>query len=54
VPLIAEKMQELAKQNQELMALLRSRGEIPNPGQGLNGGEVPRNEGRKRSESKSE
>jgi hypothetical protein len=25
-------MQELAKQNQELMALLRSRGEIPSPG----------------------
>ena len=40
-------MQELAKQNQELMALLRSRGEIPSPGQGQNGEEVPRNEGRR-------
>jgi hypothetical protein len=37
-------MQELAKQNQELMALLRSRGEIPSPGQGQNGKEIPRNE----------
>uniref|UniRef100_A0A2N9HA60 RNA-directed DNA polymerase n=1 Tax=Fagus sylvatica TaxID=28930 RepID=A0A2N9HA60_FAGSY len=37
-------MQELAKQNQELMALLRSRGEIPSPGQGQNGEEIPRNE----------
>ena len=36
-------MQELAKQNQELMALLRSRGEIPSPGQGQNGEEIPRN-----------
>jgi hypothetical protein len=38
-------MQELAKQNQELMTLLRSKGEIPSPGQGQNGEEVPRNEG---------
>ena len=37
-------MQELAKQNQELMALFRSRGEIPSPGQGQNGEEVPRSE----------
>ena len=37
-------MQELAKQNQELLALLRSRGEIPSPGQGQNGEEIPRNE----------
>uniref|UniRef100_A0A2N9FAH3 Uncharacterized protein n=1 Tax=Fagus sylvatica TaxID=28930 RepID=A0A2N9FAH3_FAGSY len=37
-------MQELARQNQELMALLRSRGEIPSPGQGQNGEEIPRNE----------
>ena len=37
-------MQELTRQNQELIALLRSRGEIPNPGQGQNGGEGPRNE----------
>ena len=37
-------MQELAKQNQELMALLRSRGEIPSPGQGQNAEEIPRNE----------
>uniref|UniRef100_A0A2N9EML1 Retrotransposon gag domain-containing protein n=1 Tax=Fagus sylvatica TaxID=28930 RepID=A0A2N9EML1_FAGSY len=37
-------MQELAKQNQELMALLRSRGEIPSLGQGQNGKEIPRNE----------
>ena len=37
-------MQELAKQNQELMAFLRSRGEIPNLGQGQNGEEVPHNE----------
>uniref|UniRef100_A0A2N9I6U4 RNA-directed DNA polymerase n=1 Tax=Fagus sylvatica TaxID=28930 RepID=A0A2N9I6U4_FAGSY len=37
-------MQELAKQNQELMALLRSRGEIPSPGQGQNGEEIPHNE----------
>ena len=37
-------MQKLAKQNQELMALLRSRGEIPSPGQGQNGEEIPRNE----------
>uniref|UniRef100_A0A2N9IJZ2 Uncharacterized protein n=1 Tax=Fagus sylvatica TaxID=28930 RepID=A0A2N9IJZ2_FAGSY len=34
-------MQELAKQNQELMTLLRSKGEIPSPGQGQNGEEVP-------------
>uniref|UniRef100_A0A2N9GTA9 Reverse transcriptase domain-containing protein n=1 Tax=Fagus sylvatica TaxID=28930 RepID=A0A2N9GTA9_FAGSY len=40
-------MQELAKQNQELMALLRSRGEIPSPGQGQNGEEIPRNETRR-------
>ena len=34
-------MQELTRQNQELIALLRSRGEIqiPNPGQGQNDGE---------------
>ena len=38
-------MQELAKQNQELMALLRSRGEIPSLGQGQNGKEIPHNEG---------
>jgi hypothetical protein len=38
-------MQELAKQNQKLMAFLRSRGEIPSPGQGQKGEEVPRNEG---------
>ena len=37
-------MQKLAKQNQELVALLRSRGEIPSPGQGQNGEEIPRNE----------
>uniref|UniRef100_A0A2N9FW18 Uncharacterized protein n=1 Tax=Fagus sylvatica TaxID=28930 RepID=A0A2N9FW18_FAGSY len=37
-------MQELAKQNQELMALLRSRGEIPSPGQGQNGEEIPHHE----------
>ncbi len=37
-------IQELAKQNQELMALLRSRGEIPSPGQGQNGEEIPRHE----------
>uniref|UniRef100_A0A2N9GFI3 RNA-directed DNA polymerase n=1 Tax=Fagus sylvatica TaxID=28930 RepID=A0A2N9GFI3_FAGSY len=37
-------MQELAKQNQELMTLLRSRGEIPSPGQGQNAEEIPRNE----------
>uniref|UniRef100_A0A2N9GP36 RNase H type-1 domain-containing protein n=1 Tax=Fagus sylvatica TaxID=28930 RepID=A0A2N9GP36_FAGSY len=37
-------MQELAKQNQELMALLRSRGEIPSPGQGQNAEEIPCNE----------
>uniref|UniRef100_A0A2N9I6A6 Integrase catalytic domain-containing protein n=1 Tax=Fagus sylvatica TaxID=28930 RepID=A0A2N9I6A6_FAGSY len=40
-------MQELARQNQELMALLRSRGEIPSPGQGQNGEEIPRNETRR-------
>uniref|UniRef100_A0A2N9FHX8 RNase H type-1 domain-containing protein n=1 Tax=Fagus sylvatica TaxID=28930 RepID=A0A2N9FHX8_FAGSY len=33
-------MQELAKQNQELMALFRSRGEISSLGQGQNGEEV--------------
>uniref|UniRef100_A0A2N9GWC8 Uncharacterized protein n=1 Tax=Fagus sylvatica TaxID=28930 RepID=A0A2N9GWC8_FAGSY len=45
-------MQELAKQNQELMALLRSRGEIPSPGQGQNGEEIPRNEtGRNQSQN---
>uniref|UniRef100_A0A2N9FQA3 Integrase catalytic domain-containing protein n=1 Tax=Fagus sylvatica TaxID=28930 RepID=A0A2N9FQA3_FAGSY len=37
-------MQELAKQNQELMTLLRSRGEIPSPGQDQNAEEIPRNE----------
>uniref|UniRef100_A0A2N9ICY4 Uncharacterized protein n=1 Tax=Fagus sylvatica TaxID=28930 RepID=A0A2N9ICY4_FAGSY len=37
-------MQELARQNQELMALLRSRGEIPSPGQGQNGEEIPHHE----------
>uniref|UniRef100_A0A2N9ER72 RNA-directed DNA polymerase n=1 Tax=Fagus sylvatica TaxID=28930 RepID=A0A2N9ER72_FAGSY len=37
-------MQELAKQNQELMTLLRSRGEIPSPGQGQNAEEIPHNE----------
>ena len=36
-------MQELAKQNQELMALLRSREEIPSPGQGQNDEEILRN-----------
>uniref|UniRef100_A0A2N9F5Z7 Uncharacterized protein n=1 Tax=Fagus sylvatica TaxID=28930 RepID=A0A2N9F5Z7_FAGSY len=40
-------MQELAKQNQELMTLLRSRGEIPSPGQGQNAEEIPRNETRR-------
>ena len=35
---------ELTKQNQELISLLRSKGEIPNPGQGRNGGDDPRNE----------
>uniref|UniRef100_A0A2N9G447 Integrase catalytic domain-containing protein n=1 Tax=Fagus sylvatica TaxID=28930 RepID=A0A2N9G447_FAGSY len=45
-------MQELARQNQELMALLRSRGEIPSPGQGQNGEEIPRNEtGRNQSQN---
>uniref|UniRef100_A0A2N9I423 Retrotransposon gag domain-containing protein n=1 Tax=Fagus sylvatica TaxID=28930 RepID=A0A2N9I423_FAGSY len=45
-------MQELARQNQELMALLRSRGEIPNPDQGQNGEEIPRNEtGRNQSQN---
>ena len=29
-----KKIQELTKQNQELISLLHSRGEIPNPGQG--------------------
>jgi hypothetical protein len=39
-------MQELTRQNQELIAFLRSRGEIQitNPGQGQNGGEGPHNE----------
>uniref|UniRef100_A0A2N9FRY1 Retrotransposon gag domain-containing protein n=1 Tax=Fagus sylvatica TaxID=28930 RepID=A0A2N9FRY1_FAGSY len=37
-------MQELAKQNQELMALLWLRGEIPSPGQGQNGNEAGRNQ----------
>ena len=37
-------IQELARQNQKLMALLRSRGEVPSPGQGQNGEEIPRNE----------
>ena len=39
-------MQELTRQNQELIALLRSRREIQisNPGQGQNDGEGPRNE----------
>ena len=39
-------MQELTRQNQELIALLRSRREIqiPNPGLGQNDGEGPRNE----------
>ena len=39
-------MQEQTRQNQELIALLRSRGEIwiSNPSQGQNGGERPRNE----------
>jgi hypothetical protein len=39
-------MQELTRQNQELIALLRSRGDfqIPNPNQGQNGGEGPHNE----------
>ena len=42
----SREMQELTRQNQELIALLRSRGEIqiPNLGQGQNGGEGPRNE----------
>ena len=37
-------MQEMAKQNQELMALLRSMGEIPSPSQGQNGNEAGRNQ----------
>jgi hypothetical protein len=39
-------MQKLTRQNQELIALLHLRGEIqiPNPGQGQNDGEDPRNE----------
>ena len=37
-------IQELTKQNQELLALLRSRGEIPNPNQGQSGGNGLRNE----------
>jgi hypothetical protein len=37
-------IQELTKHNQELISLLRSRGEIPNPGQGREGGDGPRNE----------
>uniref|UniRef100_A0A2N9HG94 Retrotransposon gag domain-containing protein n=1 Tax=Fagus sylvatica TaxID=28930 RepID=A0A2N9HG94_FAGSY len=37
-------MQELTKQNQELIALLRSRGETQIPIPGQNGGEGPRNE----------
>uniref|UniRef100_A0A2N9H9Y5 Uncharacterized protein n=1 Tax=Fagus sylvatica TaxID=28930 RepID=A0A2N9H9Y5_FAGSY len=48
-------MQELAKQNQELLALLRSRGEIPSPGQGQNGEEIPRNEtGRNQNQSQNQ
>uniref|UniRef100_A0A2N9H4D6 RNase H type-1 domain-containing protein n=1 Tax=Fagus sylvatica TaxID=28930 RepID=A0A2N9H4D6_FAGSY len=48
-------MQELAKQNQELLALLRSRGEIPSPGQGQNGEENPRNEtGRNQNQSQNQ
>uniref|UniRef100_A0A2N9IUL6 Uncharacterized protein n=1 Tax=Fagus sylvatica TaxID=28930 RepID=A0A2N9IUL6_FAGSY len=50
-----KEMQELAKQNQELMALLRSRGEIPSPGQGQNGEEIPRNEtGRNQNQSQNQ
>ena len=37
-------MQELTRQNQELIALLRSRGETQIPIPGQNGGEGPRNE----------
>ena len=37
-------IQELTKQNQELISLLCSRGEIPNPSLGRNGGDGPRNE----------
>ena len=39
-------MQELTRQNQEIIALLCSKGEIwiSNPGQGQNGGERPHNE----------
>jgi hypothetical protein len=40
-------IQELTKQNQELLALLRSRGEIPNPNQGQSGGNGLRNEKRR-------
>jgi hypothetical protein len=48
-------VQELAKQNRELMALLRSRGEIPNAGQDLNDNEVPRNkEGRDQNQNQNE
>ena len=36
-------MQELTWQNQELIALLRSRGEVQIPNPGKNGGEGPRN-----------
>jgi hypothetical protein len=40
-------IQELTKQNQKLLALLRLRGEILNPNQGQNGGHGLRNEGGK-------
>ena len=39
-----KKIQELTKQNQELISLLHLRGEIPNPGQGWNDRDGPRNE----------
>ncbi len=37
-------IQELTKQNQELISLLHSRGEIPDPGQGWNRGDGPHHE----------
>uniref|UniRef100_A0A2N9HDB7 Uncharacterized protein n=1 Tax=Fagus sylvatica TaxID=28930 RepID=A0A2N9HDB7_FAGSY len=46
-------MQELAKQNQELMALLRSRGEIPSPGPGPKWRRNSSQRNRKESESES-
>jgi hypothetical protein len=43
-PADRREIQELTKQNQELIALLHLRGEIPNLSQGQNGGEGRRNE----------